>query len=218
MPVFDRENPDWRSSSMPPLPEWLSITHLLEGSDALYYHSALVISFNIHPQTPEPPKTRSARILPNGWVPSSDSSDAAECVVYTPHGVRPEALKPLAFASPPLSVLALIHGLHDVAIEGSFWWERTRLVQQLNLGGYNGLQAQRLLGAKYWIGTHDEIKTGGGLVSWFLNRKVISVEEALRAEKDRLLEQGEMEDEKMDRMLDKVHFEEVGNGESRVLV
>ncbi|KAL1618224.1 hypothetical protein SLS56_010657 [Neofusicoccum ribis] len=218
IPVFARENPDWRGASIPPLPEWLSISRLVESSDALYYHSALIFAFNIPSQAPTTPSTRSSRSLPNGWIPSSDSSDAAECVIYTPHGVRPEALEPIVHASPSLSVLALIHGLHDVAIDSGFWWEQARPLQQLNLGGYNGLQVQRLLGAKYWIGTHDEVKTGLGLVSWFLARKVISVEQALRAEKDRLLEQGEMEDEKMDRMLDDVRFEDIGNGESRLLV
>jgi hypothetical protein len=65
-----------------------------------------------------------------------------------------------------------------------------------------------MLNAKYWVATHDEVKKGGGLVSWFLKRRVWTVKEAL--EEARREEGGgeEFED---------VRFEEVGNGESRVL-
>lgn len=90
-----------------------------------------------------------------------------------------------------------MHGLHDVSISAA---------QQLNLGAKNGVLAQRLLRAKYWVATHDEVKRGGGLVSWFLRRKVWKLEDALK-------EAGvEADDDFED-----VRFEEVGNGESRVL-
>ncbi|KAL0264271.1 hypothetical protein SLS55_000218 [Diplodia seriata] len=235
VPVFSRRHPDWRDASIPPLPEWLSISRLVEdgGADFLQYHSALVFSFVIT-SSPTPSSstrtttTRSARTLPNGWIPPADpDSDGAECILYTPHGIRPEALRPVVGASPPLTVLALVHGLHDVAINAGFWWERwwpkagpPQPLQQLNLGGFNGLRAQRLVRAKYWIGTHDEEKWGSGLVNWFLRRRIVSVEEALRAERDGLVkeEDGGDEDEKMEGVLDDVRFEEVGNGESRVLL
>jgi hypothetical protein len=86
--------------------------------------------------------------------------------------------------------------------------------QQLNLGVHNGLQAQRKLHAKYWVGTHDEVKKGGGLVGWFLRRKVLSLEEALLEEEKRLDNAEKMESKVK---WDEIHFEEVGNGESRVL-
>lgn len=88
-----------------------------------------------------------------------------------------------------------MHGLHDVSISAA---------QQLNLGAKNGVLAQRLVKAKYWVGTHDEVKKGGGFVSWFLRRKVWRVEDAIRE----VGGEGEVED---------VRFREVGNGESRVL-
>ncbi|EKG18405.1 Major facilitator superfamily [Macrophomina phaseolina MS6] len=199
VPALERDHPDWRAASIPPLPEWLSIARLQEDADNLYYHSALVFSFTITPGPPPPPpssssssaqttsnrSTRSRRTaaLPNGWIPDEGGDqaddDAAECVIYTPHGVRPQALDPIVAASPPLSVLALIHGLHDVAIDAGFWWERNRDKQplsQLNLGGANGVRVQRVTRAKYWVGTHDEVKWGSGLVNWFLRRKVISTE------------------------------------------
>ncbi|KAH7065599.1 hypothetical protein B0J12DRAFT_707033 [Macrophomina phaseolina] len=231
VPALERDHPDWRAASIPPLPEWLSIARLQEDADNLYYHSALVFSFTITPgpssaQTTSNRSTRSRRTaaLPNGWIPDEGGDqaddDAAECVIYTPHGVRPQALDPIVAASPPLSVLALIHGLHDVAIDAGFWWERNRDKQplsQLNLGGANGVRVQRVTRAKYWVGTHDEVKWGSGLVNWFLRRKVVSLEEAVRAERERLVEEEEKEEEEKG-LLDGVRFEEVGNGESRVLL
>lgn len=132
-------------------------------------------------------------------------------------------------AQPPVSVLALIHGLHDVAIDAGFWWESARPLSQLNLGAANGVRVQRALRARYWVGTHDEVKWGAGLVNWFLRRRVVSVEEAVRAERERVGREKEEEEEEEDGMdgaeaekvgdvLEEVRFEEVGNGESRVLL
>jgi hypothetical protein len=101
----------------------------------------------------------------------------------------------VATADPPLHTLAFLHGLHDVSLSAA---------QQLNLGAKNGILAQRLLRAKYWVGTHDEVKKGGGFVSWFLRRRVWTVEEALR-------EVG------ADEEFGDVRFQELRNGESRVL-
>ena len=61
-----------------------------------------------------------------------------------------------------------------------------------------------MLRAKYWVGTHDEVKKGGGFVSWFLRRRVWSVAEALKE----VSGEGDWED---------VRFQELRNGESRVL-
>src|SRR5271163_2439233 len=72
-------------------------------------------------------------------------------VIYTPHGISPTDLELVAKAEPRIQTLCLLHGLHDI-----------KLGAQLNMGAHNGLKVQRLLRAKYWIGTHDEIKKGGG--------------------------------------------------------
>jgi hypothetical protein len=128
------------------VPSWLGVSRIVTPSDAFYYHSAVMITFQLDPSKP------------------------AESLIYTPHGIHADSLSTLATASPPIKCLTLLHGLHDVSID----WG-----QQLNLGAHNGLAAQRALRAKYWVGTHDEVKKGGGVVSWFLRRKVISVQEAL---------------------------------------
>jgi hypothetical protein len=138
--------------------------------------------------------------------PSSigNTSDAAECVIYTPHGIPHAAVEVVGQADPPLHTLAFLHGLHDVAIGSA---------QQLNLGAKNGLLAQRILRAKYWVATHDEIKKGGGFIGWFLRRKVWTLEEALKDAAIEAEQRGEMDIEEFE----DVHFEDVGNGESRVL-
>ncbi|PSN71704.1 hypothetical protein BS50DRAFT_569347 [Corynespora cassiicola Philippines] len=196
-PTFSSENLDWHDYSLSPLPSWLSISRLTASQDALYYHSALLITFATHPFLPNTPKKRSSLSIFGDDETPFNTPEPAECVVYTPHGIPYTALEPIANAEPPLHTLAFLHGLHDVSISAA---------QQLNLGAKNGVLAQRLLRAKYWVATHDEVKRGGGLVSWFLRRKVWKLEDALK-------EAGvEADDDFED-----VRFEEVGNGESRVL-
>lgn len=68
------------------LPEWLKIERVTsKGSDLLYYHSAVLIS----------------------WP----SDNGREGVVYTPHGVYPGSLNVL---NGSIKILALLQGLHEV--------------------------------------------------------------------------------------------------------
>ena len=134
------EKTDWRTTSAPPLPRWLGIARLITPGDALYYHSAIVICFQI--------------------------SEICESVIYTPHGVEATSFSTMLSAKPFVQNLALLHGLHDVSI-----W----LTKQLNLGGFNAVEAARLLKSRYWIGTHDEVKKGGGVLAPFLRRKAWSL-------------------------------------------
>ncbi|KAF2751319.1 hypothetical protein M011DRAFT_464048 [Sporormia fimetaria CBS 119925] len=207
-PTFSSDDADWRSYSDPLLPGWLSISRLTATADALYYHSALLFCFATHPYLPPTPKKRSSLLSIHGeeFGSNSSASEAAECVIYTPHGIHHSALSPIEKADPPLHTLAFLHGLHDVSISRA---------QQLNLGAKNGLLAQRILKAKYWIATHDEVKRGGGLIAWFLKRKIWTVEDALKEVKIEALDQGEMDVD--DDEFDNVRFEDVSNGESRVL-
>ncbi|TID26551.1 hypothetical protein E6O75_ATG01044 [Venturia nashicola] len=151
IPAFTSSDPDWRKYSQSSLPPWLSISRLQSESDAFYYHSGILISFS-------------------STVPAL-AQPSAESIIYTPHGLPPAALSPLSSASPPIKCLCLIHGLHDVSIS----WG-----QQLNLGAKNAVKAMEVLKAKYWVGTHDEVKKGGGLVSWVLNRKVLGWKDAVQ--------------------------------------
>ncbi|TVY44939.1 hypothetical protein LOCC1_G005907 [Lachnellula occidentalis] len=174
---------DWRKSSISPLPEWLGISRVAyAGADMLYYHSAVMIAFS------------------SGGV-------EGEAVIYTPHGISPDDVAPVAAAEPKLRTLALLHGLQDI-----------QLGAQLNMGAHNGLKVQRLLRARYWIGTHDEVKTGGGIVSWFLNRKMFSLPEAIEREKvEREADgRGSMKGTEFDSLAD-LRFREVENGQLVIL-
>lgn len=207
------DSSDWHDYSLPPLPSWLSISRLTASKDALFYHSALLITFATHPflSYATPKKRSSLSIYGDGAedLSSSTSAEAAECVIYTPHGIPHAALSPIATADPPLHTLAFLHGLHDVSISAA---------QQLNLGAKNGVQAQRILQAKYWVATHDEIKKGGGFISWFLRRKIWTLEDALKAAslEVRNATGGDKRTGHRDEFED-VRFQNMGNGESRVL-
>ncbi|KAK7181921.1 hypothetical protein DPSP01_009518 [Paraphaeosphaeria sporulosa] len=204
-PTFTSENPDWRDYSLLPLPSWLSISRLTASGDALYYHSALLITFASHAFASATPKKRASLSIYGDDDASSTDSDAAECVIYTPHGIPYKSLEPIATSDPPLNTLAFLHGLHDVSISAA---------QQLNLGAKNGVLAQRMLRAKYWVGTHDEVKKGGGLISWFLRRKIWTLEDALKVAK--AVVDSETTEQDGDEFKH-VYFEDVGNGESRIL-
>ena len=101
---------------------------------------------------------------------NKEGESGAEAVIYTPHGVEHETFSAVATAQPRLQTLALLHGLHDVSI---------RLSKQLNLGLQNALKAQKVLQARYWVGTHDEVKKGGGFIGPLLRRKAWTIADAL---------------------------------------
>jgi hypothetical protein len=89
------DNADWHDYSLTPLPSWLSISRLTASKDALFYHSALLITFATHPFLPSatPKKRSSLSIYGDGTEDfSSTGSEAAECVIYTPVAVKPAKL------------------------------------------------------------------------------------------------------------------------------
>lgn len=90
------------------------------------------------------------------------------------------------------------------------------------MGVYNGLKAQRVLKAKYWVGTHDEVKEGRGLVGFFIKREVKTIKEALELEREQR-QKGEhgVANSERDAVLesfDDTKWLDLRNGESRVLV
>lgn len=155
----EKQAEDWHEVlSVAPLPAWLGIGRVVTPGNALYYHSAIVIVFDrttAAPSTPSPLQKREA-----------------EAVLYSPHGIQPSDLSALT-SSPSrhqIRTLALLHGLHDVRI-----W----MAKQLNLGAHNGLASARACGARYWVATHDEVKSGGGVLAPFLRRLQWSVADAV---------------------------------------
>ncbi|KAK3179137.1 hypothetical protein K4F52_009383 [Lecanicillium sp. MT-2017a] len=95
--------------------------------------------------------------------------EEAEAIIYSPHGIQSKDLEGLGAAS-NLRTLALLHGLHDVSIF---------MTKQLNLGALNAMEAVYASNAKYWVATHDEVKTGAGLIAPLLRRTVYSFAQAV---------------------------------------
>ena len=187
-PILSFDQRDWRKTSQLPLPDWIGISRIITKDNQLYYHAALCITF-----------------APESYP--ADIEAEAEAVVYSPHGIDAADLKILPEAKPKIRTLALLHGLHDVGI--SSW-------KQLNLGAHNGLRAQKICKAKYWVGTHDEVKKAGGFLAPFLRRSIITVEEALEKARGENREFGE--DSGMPADLHEPYFADLQSGESLLLV
>ncbi|CAN8098258.1 unnamed protein product [Discula destructiva] len=162
---FSAETPNWREALVDGtgrIPPWLGMGRLISQGNALYYHSALIVAFDL---------------LHNSERRSTRSKDASgkqrppQAVIYSPHGIKGSDLGLVKAAG--IETLALLHGLDDVRI-----W----MTAQLNLGALNGIQAVKACGARYWIATHDEAKKGGGFISWLLQRTSYSLKDAVKAE------------------------------------
>lgn len=187
VPVY-RSAYDWRAvAERSRLPRWLGIGRVHTRGDApIYFHSALVITFALA---------------------AAGGDRRAEAIVYTPHGVAADSLS-LLVAQPgkhPAEILALIHGLHDISLAGA----------QLNLGMRNAVRAREILGARYWVPTHDEQKVARGLVASFLKRVVHTLPVAPGSHPITGKDEGESDRRKFG--LVEKSFVEVENGESFVL-
>ncbi|KAG9206368.1 hypothetical protein G6514_005095 [Epicoccum nigrum] len=131
------------------------------------------------------------------WTPSPGTHEA---VLYSPHGLHastPALQTFLHHSTPGFSTLALLHGLKE---SWSLNWQTT-------FGVASGLQLYRQSGARYWVKTHDDRLTYGGLVYWLANDIFRTLEWGLGQEK-----KGEEEVTK------EVKVEHVSNGDCLVLV
>lgn len=92
-PGFSASTKDWRDALVgTTLPSWLGIGRVITEGNALYYHSAVMIVFDLGSPTDTQP----------------------EAVIYSPHGIKGPDLAPVKAAG--IKTLALLHGLHDVRI------------------------------------------------------------------------------------------------------
>ena len=158
IPTFSTQTPDWRETSIGSLPDWIGISRITTWADPLSFHSAVLVAFKIE----------------DNVEATADSKGLAEAIIYSPHGINAIDLQSISRSRPPLKTLALLHGVDDIRI-GS--------ISRLNLGAHNGLKAQRICQAKYWVGTHDEAKEARGIVAPFLRRKTLTIQEAIEEEK-----------------------------------
>lgn len=159
IPHFTADASNWKHTSGGHLPYWIGISRMTTKSDLLYFHSAILITFEID-------TGQKTGHLAN--------EDPAEVIIYSPHGIVADDLKSLPNVVPPIRTLALLHGLHGIKLA---------FTSVLNLGAFNGLRIQRICQAKYWIGTHDEIKHSGGIIARLLQRKTLCVQDAIEREK-----------------------------------
>ncbi|KAH7329471.1 hypothetical protein B0I35DRAFT_474076 [Stachybotrys elegans] len=176
----------WTKLPVGPLPDWLGIGSVITEGDALYYHSALLIAFDTNFRPGKDPSS------------SSSSPASAEAIIYSPHGIKSQDLA--GVPSCGVRTLALLHGLHDVRI-----W----MMKQLNLGALNGIKAVGASGARYWVATHDEVKTGGGFIAPLLMRTQYTLKEAVRHQHERLQDQGKAP---------RYEYLELGSGDGVMLV
>lgn len=201
LPILMPNAPDWRETSTAALPDWLGVSRIVTHKDALHLHSAVIIAFNTSPAAGRDSPVRDA--IEHHEHDRLMREEAAEAVIYSPHGFSPRDAAAVNSALPPIATLALLHGLEDVSLGGA---------QQLNLGAHNGLQIQRALNARYWIGTHDEHKKAEGLVGLMLKRKEITVGMAL--EQEGLSIESDQDVEDVEAI---AHWCNLANGQSRIL-
>lgn len=146
VPVANRDRDTWTDCVVAISP-WLSVSRITSSRDMGYLHSGVLFTFQLH------------------------EGSRNEGILYTPHGVVAEDASWLARTNPPISLLALIHGLHEVS---------ATFILKINLGAMNGARLGHTLGAKYWVVTHDEIKDGRGVIGKVLGRREWDTEEALK--------------------------------------
>lgn len=93
-PGFGPTTKNWRDAlvdSSGKVPLWLGIGRVTSQGNALYYHSAVMIVFDL-----------------------SSTLSAPEAVIYSPHGIKGPDLAHVQDSG--IKTLALLHGLHDVRI------------------------------------------------------------------------------------------------------
>ncbi|OAQ69933.1 major facilitator superfamily protein [Pochonia chlamydosporia 170] len=81
---------EWSRLTVGPLPDWVAIGRVITAGNALYYHAATLVAFDLQ------------------------AGDGCEAVIYSPHGIDSKDLTEIE--SSRIKTLALLHGLHDVRI------------------------------------------------------------------------------------------------------
>lgn len=161
----ERANLEWAT--------WCKVTRLMAPEKSMIgYHEGVLMTW---PRPGTSPGQYTNFPVPNPGVGSRKpdlASGSGEAVIYTPHGLPASACLPLS-KNMNITTLALLHGEHDIRLPGA----------QLNLGEKNGKEVVRETKAKYWCATHDEVKHGSGLVSWFLSRTLGKGKEIVAGER-----------------------------------
>lgn len=204
---FFTSGKDWQTASLPLPSDGISISGLKEPGDKTHLHYGLLLTFGLQAQSGhESLVDRGAGVDEQDQQRIAAPNNATvEAIVYAPHGIASNDMAFLTSAKPTLRFLALLQGLHLVTFGLPFGgWNFDS-----NLGAHDALKTQRLLKAKYWFGTHDELKMEKGLTSYFLRRTPLTFEDAL----EHTLDKEELEAAPVG-----TDWAELGSGESRVLL
>jgi len=147
MPDLDLAAPQtlWQSDrdyAVTCLPSFLRVGRLPSGPPFPELHWATLIAFST-----------------DGTALKAGTQMVPETIFYSPHGIYAERVQDTSFATEHSRVLALLHGL-DPAFSP----------QAANLGIENGEKLAKKLGVKYWVPTHDEHLSYGGVIGWFQSK------------------------------------------------
>jgi hypothetical protein len=150
IPFWDSAS-DWKNSShsirvCDSDPE-IYLSGLLQlPSNFGWLHYGILITFNLSPG----PSTST----PPGW----------ESIYYSPHGILTPSLSHLAAAKPSIKILAMLQSWHNAKLGFlTSEWFNGILHSETQLGARNVVDVQELLGVKYVVPTHDEVKVDRGI-------------------------------------------------------
>ncbi|KAK2052547.1 hypothetical protein LY76DRAFT_583285 [Colletotrichum caudatum] len=101
-------------------------------------------------------------------IPTNDGK--SEAILYTPHGVKPEAVEATRKANPGASFLAMLHPLNKA---GAIVTTR---------GVAEGLRIERENSVRHWVNTHDDHIDYGGALSYIMQYGRTTLEQGLEQE------------------------------------
>jgi len=221
VPIFGLHGDrDWRSTSIPPLPDWMGIGMLPPSKDGTDRDDTLVIAFNNghqdHASKPATTCRTKIRAERHAAIQPDETEEYGEAIVLATHAPEASAIRPIVFADPPLRCLAHIHRprpKHD----GLAPCCKAERLADLDL------DTLRYLKAEYWIHAAGGLElvqpeVDDGFWAWLLQFKqnvLRGHEDSNEAQKPRRSLDGKHEQTPAVRS--GVAFVELQAGESRVL-
>lgn len=158
IPVFDRPQADWDTAYAPVLPG-IHVFQIrsTDPKEMVNIHRSLLITFPAEPAV------------------ASRNPGARQAILCAQHGLHASTnLDYLAASSPPIEILAVMHGTREAILP---WY----LGGVANLGVHNGraLIEKLLPRPRYWIATHDGESIFHGLVGAVIKMRPMTFRDAI---------------------------------------
>ncbi|EFQ31511.1 hypothetical protein CGRA01v4_11109 [Colletotrichum graminicola] len=102
-------------------------------------------------------------------IPTEDGK--SEAILYTPHGVEPEAVEAVRKANSDASFLAMLHPLNKAGTMGF-----------ISRGVAEGLRIERENSVRHWVNTHDDNISFSGVLSYIMRYGRATLEQGLKQE------------------------------------